>query len=242
MTARYLEAVWAVIPARGGSRTIPMKNMVPLNGRPLIDYVITAARATAAISRVVCSTEHDAIAEFCRARDVEVRRRPDALALDNVPSVDVVLDVLASIQRTGEPLAEIVVLLEPTSPFVLPAHIEGCVSLLKGDPSADSAQTITPVGPNSHAYNQRRLRDGAVEFVCPEERARYPNKQLKPAFYVHGNVRVVRSRCLLEKRDLFGGRSLPVVISRLHALDVDGPEDLTMAECLLQGRAVWLPE
>jgi CMP-N-acetylneuraminic acid synthetase len=134
-----------------------------------------------------------------------------------------------------------VALLEPTSPFLLPEHVEQCVVRLRARGDADSAQTVAPVAPNSHAFNQRALRGDAVEFVFSEERRRHFNKQLKPAFYVHGNVRVFRTGSLLGKRDLYGELSLAVHIPRLYAMDVDGPEDLQLAECILRCGLVALP-
>jgi CMP-N,N'-diacetyllegionaminic acid synthase len=233
--------VWGLITARGGSKTIPLKNMVSLEGRPLIDYVVRAGRAAPSLTRLVCSTESAAIAAHCRASGVEVHDRPAALAEDNVATVDVLVDCLETLGRGERALPEAIALLEPTSPFLLPSHIESCIALLRERPDAESAQTIAAVAPNSHAYNQRVLRDGAVSFVFAEERRRHYNKQLKPGFYVHGNVRVVRTRCLLEKHDIFGSVSLPVVIPRLYAMDVDGPEDLETAQCLLRCGAVRLP-
>jgi CMP-N-acetylneuraminic acid synthetase len=233
--------VWAVIPARGGSKTIPLKNMALLAGRPLIDYVITAAKATPAISRIICSTDDETIMAFCRRRGVEAQRRPEALCRDDVSTTAVIEYVTSALLDSEGAVADIIVPLEPTSPFVLPEHIEGCISQLLHDASADSAQTIAPVEHTRHAYNQRRLNDGEVSFVFPDERRRFYNKQLKPRFFIHGNARAVRSRCLLEQGGLFGARSLPVVIDRLYALDVDGPEDFPVAECLIRCGLVTLP-
>lgn len=232
MTAAF-EGVWAIVTARGGSKSIPFKNLALLAGRPLLTYALEAARASRSIGRIVCSTDSPDIARVCAENGVEALDRPARLAQDNVPSIDVVAEVLETLAAREGAMADVVVLLEPTSPFVLPAHVDRCVELLRAHPDADSAQTITAVAPNSHAFNQRRLRDGHVEFVFPEERTRYPNKQTKPAFYVHGNVRVVRSRCVLEQRNLFGRRSIPLEIPRRYALDVDGPEDLSIAEALI---------
>jgi CMP-N,N'-diacetyllegionaminic acid synthase len=238
---RFNREAWGLITARGGSKTIPLKNMVLLDGRPLIDYVMRAARAAPCLAKVVCSTENATIAEHCRASAVEVHDRPPRLAEDDVPTLDVILDWLQSLVRAERPLPEAVALLEPTSPFLLPDHIESCVERLRGRPEADSSETIVPVAHNSHAYNQRILHDDAVRLVFPEERRRHYNKQRKPSFYVHGNLRVIRTRCLLDQHDLFGALSLPVPIPSLYAMDVDGPEDLAVAECLLRCGLVALP-
>jgi len=229
----YKEETWAFIPARGGSKSIPMKNMVKLGGRPLIEYVIRAGQASHSVSRIICSTENDKIADFCIASGIEVQKRPFSLAQDNIPTLDVIVYFLETFIKEEGAVASIIVLLEPTSPFVLPRHIDECVALIKSEPEVDSVQSVTPVPPNHHAYNQRFLKDGLLRFRFPGERVGRFNKQLKPKFYVHGNLRVLRSTSLLKKRDIYGDRSLPYIIPRAYAVDVDGPEDLELAECYL---------
>lgn len=235
------DEVWALIPARGSSKSIPLKNLAVLNGRPLIDYVIKAAKASRFISRIICSTENAEIAAFCTKNDIEVQKRPHELAQDDIPTLDVIVYFLEKLIKEEGAVANIIVLLESTSPFVLSEHIDKCVELLKEHPEMDSAQTITPISPNNHAYNQRYLSNNFVKFQFAKERDIYYNKQLKPKLYVHGNVRVLRSNSLLKKRGLFGDYSLPHIIPRNYAMDVDGPEDLKLAECLLNCGLVKLP-
>ena len=233
--------VWAMITARGGSKSIPLKNLANLNGRPLLDYAIKAGQATPSISRVICSTENDKIADFCRSAQIEVQARPLPLAGDDTPSLDVILYFLETSLSEEGFVPEFLVLLEPTSPFVLPEHIEGCLELLKNDPDADSAQTITPVEHNSHAFNQRFLDENGSHFFYDAQHKKCFSKQRKPKFYIHGNVRVMRSRSVLKNKDIFGNRSLPLVISRAYSMDVDGPEEFQWAECIIRGGLVKLP-
>src|SRR4030042_3404942 len=225
--------VWGIIPARGGSKSIPLKNMALLAGRPLIDYVICAARQSSTVSRFLCSTDHDAIADFCGSKKVEICRRPERLCADAVAVADVVVDLLTTLMAREGRLAEIIVLLEPTYPFLLARHIDECGSLLRENPRADSVQSLTPVSHNSHAYNQRSIRNGNVDFVFKEERIRCYNKQLKPQFYVHGNLFVSRARTILETKNIYGACSLPYTVEALHAFDVDGPQDLIVANALV---------
>jgi len=174
--------VMAFIPARGGSKSIPLKNMVLLGGRPLIEYAIEAAKASRSVSRIVCSTENRSIKEFCQAKGVEVQKRPRRLCGDDIRTQDVILDSLLTLRRKEGRVADLIVLLEPTSPFLLSKHIDDCVDLLRANPSADSVQSITLVPPNHHAYNQRFLDAGLVRFKFPEERRKFYNKQLNPRF------------------------------------------------------------
>jgi D-3-phosphoglycerate dehydrogenase len=231
-------AVWAFIPARGGSKSIPLKNMVDLNGRPLIDYVIRAGQASKEISRIICSSDHDEILEYCKNSGIDVQVRPGELAGDNISTVDVIMYFLTSVHKEEKRVPEYLVLLEPTSPFVQPQQINAIINLLRSDPSADSAETLTEVEHNSHAYNQRMYSDRGINLVFPKERKRCYNKQLKPKFFIHGNVWAMRVKSLLEKKDIFGDKSIPLVLPRIYCMDVDGPEDLAVAKSLIESGLV----
>jgi CMP-N,N'-diacetyllegionaminic acid synthase len=238
---KFIDTTWAFIPARGGSKSITLKNMIEMGGRPLIDYVIQSAKASSSVARIFCSTDHEKIADFCRKRGVNVYKRPTDLAGDNIDTLDVIIYFLETLIREEGSIAEILLLLEPTSPFVLPAIIDDCVNLLRNNHDADSVQTITTIPPNHHAFNQRYIKDGFVHFRFPEERVGHFTKQSKPEFYVHGNLRVMKCASLLEKRDIYGDISLPYMIPRFYAMDVDGPEDLVLAELYLSSKKVILP-
>ena len=223
---------WVLIPARGDSKSIPLKNLARLNGVPLIDYAIGVARRTRRVARILCSTDSDEIARHCLAAGIEVDRRPAELARDEVATVDVLLEFARRMGVQG-PLPEYLVLLEPTSPFVAPEDVEACLARLDGDPQADSAQTVTQVSSNSHAYNQRFHDTEGSHFLYPQERKVSVNKQAKPVFFIHGNARVMRVQSLLRTRSIFGLRSLPIEIPKIRAMDVDGQEDLLLAEAII---------
>lgn len=224
---------WAFIPARGGSKSIPLKNLAKLNSKSLIDYAIDAGRSAPSIGRVICSTDSDEISAHCAAMGVEIDRRPDSLAADHVATVDVLLEFARRMHLQGQTPPEYLVLLEPTSPFVAPRDIEDCIAKLDADPSADSAQTVTAVSSNSHAYNQRYHDANGSNFLYVQERKVCVNKQSKPRFFIHGNVRVMRIPSLLRTRSIFGARSLPIEIPRVRAMDVDNQEDLMLAEAMI---------
>lgn len=238
-TAR--NTVWAIIPARGGSKSVPQKNLAPLAGRPLISYVIRAAQASP-VGRIVCTTDDDAIAHYCRTLDVHTHPRPAALAQDDSPVRAALVELLRTQEQCGDTLPELFVLLQPTSPFVLPAHIEACVALLRDHPDANSAQTITDLPHNAHAYNQRLLRDdGHLAFAFEAERRTCYNKQRKPAYYLFGSLFVIRTRAFLESDAIAPHPSLPYRIERPYALDVDQPDDFALAEWYMQTGRVTLP-
>jgi len=218
-----------------------MKNVVDLCGRPLIDYVILAAKQSKTINRLICSTDNKNIASRVKAHGVEVLGRPELLAGDLTPVLDVFIDMLNRIGSREKRIAEVLVILQPTSPFLRPQDIDQAIDLLENDPEADSVQTITSFPHNYHAFNQRVIENGWVTFRFPEERKKYFNKNLKPKHYIFGNLIVTRSQTLLEKKDIFGKRSKYIEIPPQYALDVDGPADLDLAKYYLTSGKVQLP-
>lgn len=226
--------VLGLIPARGGSKSIPLKNLAKVGGLPMLSYVLSAAdRCRECLDYVICSTDHDEIAQLCTSYGVTVDHRPSALCGDDVKVADVIRDILQRFDRYGPKIPEIVVLLQPTSPFVLPAQIERLVSLMHDHPEAMSAQTVTPVEHNYHAYNQRMVEGETVKFHFADLRERAYNKQRKPKLFRFGNLLATRSIALLEGGDCFAEPSLCFEIPRDYSLDVDGPDDLGLADFLV---------
>jgi CMP-N,N'-diacetyllegionaminic acid synthase len=222
-----------LIPARGGSKSIPLKNLAPLAGQPLISYVAAAGRRAKCLDGVYCSTDHERIAQVCRDNRVDVIERPAELGQDDTPVTAVILHALETLaERTGR-IPGMIALLQPTSPFLLSDHVEACVEALRSKRHADSAQTITHVYHNAHAFNQRVIENGMVRFRFLQERREAYNKQRKPHYYVFGNLVVSRARALLDGKDCFGDISVPVEIPAAYALDVDTAEDLDYASYLI---------
>lgn len=235
--------VLALIPARGGSKSVPLKNIAPLAGRPLLSYVVAAAREALgrSVSRVVCSTDSDLIGDYAVSLGVELFKRPGALATDDALVADVVRDVLKTIEEREGCVPAITVLFQPTSPFVLPQHVDGLVQILRDDPSKDTAQTIAALPHNFHAYNQRSFENGEVGFFFERERRAARNKQSKPKLFRFGNLLAFRSAMVLEGGDCFGQSSGGFEIAEVYAQDVDAPADFDYADYLISTRQVELP-
>lgn len=233
--------ILGLIPARGGSKSIPQKNIVPLNRHPLITYVINAGKRSEYINRIICSTDDQQISKICIDLGVEVMDRPKELAQDDTHVVDVMINVLRFLENKEGYIPWAVALLQPTSPFLLPEHIDQSVKLLSSSPGANSAQTVAAFPHNYHAYNQRVVEEGVVRFRFPEERALCYNKQTKPQFYIFGNLVITLTKALLQKKEIFALPSLPYEIPYSYALDVDGPKDLEFAEWYIQKGNVLLP-
>jgi CMP-N,N'-diacetyllegionaminic acid synthase len=222
----------AVIPARGGSRSIPRKNLVLLGGRPLLTWSIDAARAVPAIGRIVVSTEDDAIAQVARHDGAEVDARPAALATDDAVVIDVLRELLARLTAAGE-LPRTVVLLEPTCPLRSPTDIVHCLDLLDDD-AVDSVATFTSAALNPvRAWRLDRQRP--VTFI-PDVNPWLPRQQLPPAYQLNGAVYAFRAdRLKPETPSILFGNAAAVIMPPERSVDIDDGVDLMTAEAIIKG-------
>jgi CMP-N-acetylneuraminic acid synthetase len=232
--------VWAVVPARGGSKSIPLKNLIDVAGRPLLDYGVMAAKASGICDRIIGSTDDDRIAARLRDLGLEVDRRPTELGGDNTPVLDVIRDLLAR-QSTASNAPWLIVLVQPTSPFLLPSHVEGLVRLMAERQDAKSGQTVTLCPHNHHAWNQREVVDGMVHFVYQAEREAAYNKQAKPQRWVFGNLLVTTAATVNSGDSLFSVPSVAYPIETPYDFDLDAVADVKLAAALVTAGVVKLP-
>jgi CMP-N-acetylneuraminic acid synthetase len=206
-----------------------------------MDYGVAAARLSKRISRLVCSTDSDRIAQRCGELGVEVHPRPHELGGDLTPLFDVITHFVEDVGSREGSVAEFIALIQPTSPFLLPGHVDRCLEGFGQTPEAASAQTVIHCPHNHHAYNQRVVRDGWVAFRFPDERRRAYSKQTKPVHYLFGNVVVFRTTEALKQGIVFAEPSLAFEIPTPYGFDCDGPEDLVLGEAMLRAGIVRLP-
>jgi len=224
-----------IIPARGGSKRFPRKNIATLAGHPLLSYSISAAAQAATIDGVFVSTEDHEISEIAAAYGADVPyRRPASLAGDAVTNDDVIAHMVRHLQQSRNLDISIVVLIQPTSPFVMPEHIDAAVTKLRSDDSLDSVTTMTEIDHRGHPYNLSLVDDnGNWEFMFADERANAPTRQAKPTVLSFGNLFAVTVPNLLN-RGRFGPKKGAVLIDPIHAWDIDFTLDLEMAEYMIE--------
>lgn len=220
----------ALIPARSGSKSIPNKNMAPLGRKPLLQWVIEAGRQAGCDDiTVITDDEGGAIANLAAHLDCHIMRRPRILATDSA----LVIDLLRWVRECTE--IDKAVLLQPTSPFVSPADIAACIDSMTGN-LYSSAQTVTPVAHNDHADNQRWIAGETVYFV-KQDRAQ--SKAGKSAHYKFGNCVALNLESAHRQNTPFPITSRAILLDNpFRALDVDGPDDLKLAEAILKGGLV----
>ena len=227
-----MEAV-AIIPARGGSKGLPRKNVLPLCGRPLIAWTIEAAQKARHVGRVVVSTDDPEIAAVSRAAGAEIVRRPDGLAGDEVSSEAVLEHALAELGIRRGALA----FLQCTAPLTLPEDIDGTLTLLA---QADAAFTATPW----HGFPWRQspdpnANDPALNLVVPvsHSAAQRPRRQERGGLYLEvGAVYAMDVAGFLRARHRFFGRIRAYVIPKERSIEIDDAVDFVLAETLLRRR------
>ena len=224
----------AIIPARGGSKGIPRKNMHLLCDRPLIAYSIDAARQSRAVHRIIVSTDDAEIAEIGRRLGAEVRMRPAALAQDDT-STRAVLEHVAAGLAAESYVPDAVLTLQPTSPLRTFRHIDEAAGLFAADPNADSLVSCIEVPHVFHPLSvMRRNADGYLEPFLPPPRPH--RRQDKETVFARNGAAIYITRTGRLTEYVFGGRLIPYPMDADSSVDIDTLEDLHVAERLLRAR------
>lgn len=222
----------AVIPARGGSKGVPRKNIRPVAGRPLIAWTIAAARAARSLSRIVVSTDDAEIAAISRDLGAEVVMRPPELAADDTPTLPVLRHVAETLETAEGWACDAVMTLQPTSPLRTARHIDEAAALFAADASADSLVSCIPVPHIFHPRSVMRLdADGSLRpFLDGPLVTRRQDKE--PVFARNGAAVYITRRERLGEY-VFGGRLLCYLMDEANSLDVDSEDDLAAADRVL---------
>lgn len=224
-----MSEVLAVIPARGGSKGIPRKNLQMLGGRPLVEYSIVAARAARRVTRTVVSTDDAAIAEVARAAGADVVRRPPALATDEAPTEAALEHAVQWVEADGSRV-EIVVLLQPTSPRRPVGLVDACIERLE-ETGADSLLTVC----RTHSFFWRLGESGLEASYDWRKRPRRQELGDKQVWFrENGSVYVTRRDVLLNEHNRLGGRIAFYEMAEVDSFEVDSIFDLWLHERLAE--------
>lgn len=226
-----------LIPARGGSKSIPRKNIRPFAGHPLIAYSIAAGLAAELVSRVIVSTDDEEIATIARQYGAEAPfLRPAEFSQDQTPDLPVFQHALNWLAEHEGYQPEIVVQLRPTSPLRRTWHIDQAVARLIEHPEADSVRTVCI--PFQNPFKMWRI--GSDGFMHPllavdlHEPYNMPRQALPEVYWQTGYVDAAWADTILDKGSMTGERILPLVIDPGEWIDIDSPDDWRRAERLLE--------
>jgi len=233
-----MSRVLAIVPARGGSKGVPGKNVRMLAGRTLLDYAALAARNSGVIDRIVLSTDSDEIADAGRRAGLEVPfMRPAVLAQDDTPMLPVIQHAIDSLAAEGW-ATDLIVLLQPTSPLRRPSHVRDAVKMLQ-DSKADSVVTVTEVPRHLSPDYVMRLDDGVLRPFL-DDGARVTRRQdARPAYSREGTVYAFWRATVERFGNIYGERCQPLMVDAADSLSIDSPADWAEAERRLAER--WAP-
>jgi N-acylneuraminate cytidylyltransferase len=239
--------VLALIPARGGSKSIPRKNIIDFAGYPLIAYSIAAGLAAEMITRVIVSTDDEEIAMIsCRYGAETPFLRPAKFSQDQTPDLPVFRHALEWLVENEGYQPDIVVQLRPTSPFRRVHHIDGAVLRLIERPDADAVRTVCE--PFQNPFKMWRIgSDGVMiplgtELGVPVEPYNQPRQILPQVYWQTGYVDAAWADTILTKNSMTGDTILPLIIDPSEWVDIDSPDDWHRAERLIESGEISLDD
>ena len=227
--------VLAVIPARGGSKGVPGKNLRAVRGYPLIAYSIAAAELCPGIDRAVVSTDSAEIAGIARGFGAEVPfLRPAEYAKDRSPDIDFVMHLIQWLREQEGTVPDYLVNLRPTTPLRDPALIDAAISSIRSRENATSLRSVHPLA--EPPQKMMGITDGFLTGLFPSDpRPEYfnlPRQAFPPAYHPNGYADIYLSRMVMETRSLHGSRILGFVTP--VTVEIDTPEDIAYLEYLLE--------
>ncbi|MET3939655.1 CMP-N,N'-diacetyllegionaminic acid synthase [Paenibacillus sp. PvP094] len=221
----------AIIPARGGSKGIPNKNIVDVNGNPLIVYTINAAKESQYIDRIYVSTDSTEIADVCRANGVDVDSlRPCYLATDEARTLDTLKYTLNLLQSQNE-YYDYVILLQPTQPLRSHIHIDEAIDLIA---IHENASIISVSEVEDHPLFMRKINEkGKLESLL--QTSSTVRRQDLPVYYkVNGAIYINKVSDIVTQDISLNDNQIPYVMGRQYDLDIDTLEDLERLRWLLK--------
>ena len=230
----------AIIPARGGSKGLPGKNIIPLGGKPLIAWSIEAAKKSKRVRRVIVTTDDEKIANVAREYGAEVPFiRPAELAQDDTPPDPVLKHVLTFLEEKEGVKPEIIVWLEPPCPFRSADEIDEAVRMLESDSEADSLRSV--IEPFQNPFKSWTVEGKYLKPLIEKKGQALhtgPRQKTMKTYWQNGTLFLLKYDTIMKKGNFFGDKILPYIMSSDRFVDIDKREDLELAEWYLKRNAL----
>ncbi len=226
-------SVLAVIPARGGSKSIPNKNIVDVGGKPLIAWTIEESQKSSAIERLIVSTDSQRIAEIALEYGAEVPfMRPDKLAADDTPGIDPIIHAANWLEENVGYRSEYVMCLSPTTPLRTAFDIDASIEMIRNK-GADAVVSIV-LAKHHPNWMKRMDADGYMVDYIQQENLIPRRQDLPDVYALNGAIYLARREVLLEKRSWYTEKTCAYVMPEERSIDIDTPWDLKLASLILQ--------
>lgn len=218
----------ALIPARGSSKSIKLKNLVKIKNISLLERNFKAIKNSNITKDIFCSTESRIISDACFKMGLKVIKRPLSLSQDNTNIFYVAKHAIEFLKKKNL-YFDYIILLQPTYPFISKKDIVGSIKKLK-NPNITSCQTIHPTPHAYHYLNTRIIKNGYLRFKFSNERIKKFNKQKKEKTYNFGNLVITKIKNLLIEKTFFTKKSTYFVTDRYRSFDLDDKYDLDFSK------------
>ncbi|MCY6483562.1 acylneuraminate cytidylyltransferase family protein [Clostridium aestuarii] len=223
--------ILAIIPARGGSKGIPYKNIMDICGKPLIAYTIEAAKKSKYIDYTMVSTDDSKIKEVSLKHKASVPfLRPEQISNDSAKSIDVVIHGINFLSEKGE-CFDYVILLQPTSPLRNCNDIDNAIEVLMNS-KEDSLISVCEVDENPAIM--RTIKDNRLEPIIEFTGDNLRRQELPKVYIFNGALYINKVRMLLEEKNFFNEKTLPYIMKREKSVDIDSMLDAKLVELILK--------
>ena len=229
--------ILAVCPARGGSKGIPLKNLKPFLGVPLVATVGEIVAKLPEIDRAVVSTDHEEIARVAEEAGLAAPfRRPETLSGDRIGDLEVLTNALEEMEARDGVAYDVVVMLQPTSPLRSPAHVRDTLAML-ADGGFDAVWTVSETDSKEHPLKQLTVdrESGRMDYYDADGGKIIARQQLTPVYHRNGVAYAITRSCLLEQKNIKGANTGALVIPGIM-ISIDTLWDLELAEYVAQRR------
>jgi CMP-N-acetylneuraminic acid synthetase len=223
--------ILAVCPARGGSKGIPLKNLKPFLGVPLVARVGHLVREIPMIDRAVVSTDHPEIARVAREAGLDAPfLRPEEISGDRISDAQVLLHALFEVERIDAVTYDVIVMLQPTSPLRRAEHVTHTIRMLV-EGEWDAVWTVSETDSKEHPLKQLSVEEGRLDYYDARGAEIVARQQLLPVYHRNGVAYAMTRRCLVEGGSIKGERTGALVIEG-RMISIDTLWDLELAELI----------
>ncbi len=231
-----ISGIMGLVTARGGSKGVPGKNIKPLASRPLIAWSIEAAKRSRGLERVIVSTDDEKIARVARKWGADAPFiRPDYLARDDSPHIDVVVHAIEWMKEYRDYSPEYIMLLQPTSPLRTVDDIDAAIRIARKN---DAESVISVCESPAHPYKIRKISgDGLLSDFVEKPNGYLRRQDLPAAYFENGAIYLVKKDIVINKRTLYPENTYPYIMKPEHSIDIDTLWDFRLAEIILEERS-----
>ena len=229
--------ILAVVPARGGSKGVPMKNIRPVNGVPLLAMVAPVVKNVQQIDRTVVSTDNSEVARVAKEAGLEVPFvRPPEISGDRIGDWDVLIHALHTVEKVEGKTYDIILLLPPTSPLRTPDHVLRVLEKIVNE-NLDSVWTVTESDLKFHPLKALTITDGRMDYFDARGSQIIARQQLTPVYHRNGLAYAMTRSCLIDQKKIMGKKAGAIIVNET-LVNIDTQEDFDRLEKILLDRRV----